>query len=81
MFRTYGLTEQQFNALLKSQDYKCKICRKPQNDEINVDHCHRTGKVRGLLCNKCNAGLGQFSDDVATIKSAIDYLEIFNVKT
>ena len=50
----------------------CKICSKEK--QLMVDHCHTTGKVRGLLCGKCNKGLGHFKDDIQVIKNIITYL-------
>lgn len=70
--------EEYFN-LNKYQNNVCKICKK-QNKKmrLSVDHCHRTGAVRGLLCGKCNAALGFFKDDINLIKNAIKYVKIFN---
>lgn len=71
--RGYGLTSESFESLLKEQDDKCAICSthlvSPQ-----IDHCHSTGKVRGILCRKCNMGLGLFHDDVGSLQRAIAYL-------
>lgn len=55
------------------QGLRCAICRR--ETKLVVDHCHGTGRVRGLLCSKCNLGLGLFLDDVASIRAAADYLE------
>lgn len=60
------------------QNYKCAICQKPfgyTKKRFAVDHCHATGTLRGILCGKCNAGLGQFKDSIGTLKAAISYLE------
>ena len=54
---------------------KCNICSKPE-DTLCVDHCHKTGKIRGLLCFDCNTGLGKLGDDVQSIQRAIDYLNV-----
>jgi hypothetical protein len=79
--RLYGISPSQFRALLETQRGECGICRNALSDNgndphgINVDHCHSTGAVRGLLCNRCNPGIGYFRDNVETLRSAIDYLE------
>jgi uncharacterized protein YlaI len=55
----------------------CAICGKHQtilNKTLNVDHCHKTGKIRGLLCTNCNHGLGKFYDNAEVLKVAINYL-------
>ena len=78
LLRKYGITFEQYNKLLSDQGNKCKICETPfgqfQGDTY-VDHCHKSGVVRGLLCRKCNAGIGQFSDRADLLASAIAYLE------
>ena len=73
--RSYGITEAMFDQMMINQDGKCYIC-KSDNGAIAlcIDHDHLTGKVRGLLCNKCNRGLGLFSDDVVLLKRAMNYL-------
>lgn len=58
----------------------CYICNR-WTTRIGLDHCHETGAVRGWLCFPCNAGLGQFSDDVARLRSAISYLEKYACKS
>ena len=70
----YGITNEQYLAMVQEQDNKCKICA---NEMLppNVDHCHETKRVRGLLCKLCNVALGQFKDDPARLKSALTYLE------
>lgn len=69
----YGITIEQYNIMIKSQDNKCIICEK--EDKLFVDHNHDTGKVRGLLCHFCNAGLGCFRDNINNLKQAIKYIE------
>ena len=61
----YGITLNEYNAILKNQKHKCKICgvhEKHCNRGVFVDHNHKTGSVRALLCHNCNSGLGHFRD-------------------
>jgi hypothetical protein len=71
--RRYGLTEAEVEAFGERQGGLCTIClyRRP----LHVDHDHASGDYRGLLCFRCNGGLGQFKDDTAVIRRAVDYLE------
>jgi len=70
----YGITLNDYNALVIAQGGECKICRR--NDRsLWVDHCHDTGKVRGLLCPGCNTGLGSFGDKIEGLEAAINYLK------
>jgi len=76
--RTYDLTPEQFNNLLAEQANLCKICGQPDTSKrgvLHVDHCHKTGRVRGLLCFKCNIALGKFKDDPQLLRNALAYLE------
>lgn len=72
--RLYGLTLQEYHTLVEKQQSLCKICTKPF-EKLYVDHCHKTGEVRGLLCSKCNLGLGYYNDCPDTIRKAALYLE------
>jgi|ERR1035437_2421727 hypothetical protein len=74
----YSLTLEEYNQLFTSQLGCCKLCGKHQSKEKNalsVDHCHRTGIVRGLLCNTCNRALGLLQDSSEICRLAADYLE------
>ena len=65
-------------ALLRSQDGRCAICRIPEEESkrpLVIDHCHKSGKIRALLCNSCNVGLGMFKDDPEFLRAAAEYLE------
>lgn len=78
----YGITEETYNVLLAQQGGRCAICKQiPVPDSLKrtlvIDHCHATGTVRGLLCQRCNMGLGLFSDSVQKMSSAIGYLGRF----
>jgi hypothetical protein len=78
---SYGLTPERFEALLSSQGSCCAICETDTpggRGTWKVDHCHTSGKVRGLLCNGCNVGLGYFKDDTNALKRATSYLEMSN---
>ncbi len=80
----YGLTIPQRNKLLSDQNGLCKVCSRPiffdgtpgsKSSSANIDHCHSSNKIRGVLCWPCNVALGKFNDDVEILKSAIIYLE------
>jgi len=72
----YGISVEEYDALLARQNGKCAICReKPEGQTLCVDHCHATGKIRGLLCRSCNVGLGNYRDDPRLMRAAIVYLE------
>lgn len=71
----YGLTEKDYKILLESQKGLCGICRMiPGRKKLSIDHNHGTGKVRGLLCNNCNAGIGFLKDDSSLLKRASNYI-------
>jgi hypothetical protein len=83
--RTYGITENQYRNMLKTQKDKCSICQSEgflmgPNHKVKlvVDHCHETGNVRELLCHNCNRGLGLFQDNEASLNKAIEYLKKHN---
>jgi hypothetical protein len=73
--RLYGITEAQYNEMVKKQDGKCKICGATSRNRLNIDHCHKTGKVRGLLCWNCNIGIGYFKDSSNLLDIASKYLQ------
>lgn len=76
LWRKYGITAEQYDAMLISQDHRCKICRTEANGRMwHVDHDHESGRVRGVLCDNCNRGLGHFNDDPGRLRRAADYLE------
>lgn len=75
--KKYGMTLESYEALLTAQDSKCAICNldvKYHRRALNVDHCHETGRVRGLLCDDCNIALGKFKDDISSLLRAAEYL-------
>ena len=79
--KNYGVTEEQYLKMFEAQKGCCAICKKQslqKSGRLAIDHCHITGAVRGLLCVKCNAGLGMLKDNIDLLKSAIVYLESFS---
>lgn len=73
----YNITVDEWDDLLKSQNNRCAVCKTddPKFSNWHTDHCHITGKVRGLLCHPCNVGLGMFKDNIEIMETAIEYLE------
>lgn len=71
----YGITLQDYTKRLEHQKGCCAICGKYEVGNLSVDHNHSTGKVRGLLCQECNRGLGSFKDKPALLRKAAEYLE------
>jgi Recombination endonuclease VII len=72
--QSYGLSLQDYRAMLERQGNICGICKTP-GKPLCVDHCHATGKVRGLLCRDCNLGLGNYKDNPVFTRAATAYLE------
>lgn len=79
----YGISLDDYNRLLAKQGGVCAICSQPERmkngrsgkvSPLAVDHCHGTGRVRGLLCFSCNVALGKFNDDPKILKKALDYV-------
>lgn len=76
--RKLGLTPEAYERLLKAQGGGCALCGKTEQENgrrLAVDHCHETNRVRGILCNNHNRGLGLFSDDPTLLRIAASYLE------
>ena len=73
---TYGITREQYDALIVQQNGLCALCNNPPGKRaLAVDHDHKTKEIRGLLCDRCNVGLGMFHDDPQLLVAAIRYLE------
>ena len=73
----YSMSLEEYNKLFEEQEGRCAICGKHQSylkKGLSVDHDHVTGKIRGLLCNNCNAGIGLLKDDIKLLTIAINYL-------
>lgn len=73
--RRRGCSAEEYDARLEKQSGKCAICGKLLWQDLRVDHNHLTGKVRGLLCDNCNCGLGFFKDNPSLLRRAADYLD------
>lgn len=76
--KLYGVTQEQYEGMKAAQNGCCPICGRNENQlekQLGVDHNHRTGKVRGLLCSRCNMILGQLNDDPTILRRAAKYLE------
>ena len=75
--RRYGISQDEYNGILKHQEYCCAICKRDSRDmtyHLHTDHNHTTGVVRGLLCSPCNVYLGYIKDNPDTYQAGIDYI-------
>jgi Recombination endonuclease VII len=77
--KTYGIGLKDYIIMYERQNKRCKICLKLDTGSVTksrlcVDHCHITGKIRGLLCDKCNKGLGLFNDNAELLTTALRYI-------
>lgn len=73
--KEYGITKDDFFLMKKSQHSKCSICSTDLNEKnTHIDHCHKTGKVRSLLCSRCNQAIGLLDEDLQKIQKAADYI-------
>lgn len=87
--RKYRIAFRHYRKLFQKQGGRCAICAKKASPldseglklELHVDHCHVTGKVRGLLCGNCNSGLGFFKDSPEALLSAIEYIKTTSVES
>ena len=82
--KRFGISLKEYQVLLENQNHVCAICSQPEQSidhrtkkprALAVDHCHTTGKIRGLLCSDCNTGLGLFQDSKIFLMNAIKYLD------
>ena len=75
----FGITLEEYNEILEKQNKVCAVCEKPETSQrlsfLSVDHCHKTNKIRGLLCNNCNRAIGLLKEDIETLEKAINYLK------
>lgn len=75
--RKYGMSTAEWESMFDAQGRRCAICKSlvPKGPYWATDHCHSTGKVRGILCNACNVGIGQMEDNAANLRLAAEYVE------
>lgn len=74
--QTYGISSEQYDKAMARQNGRCAICQVEFDDDVivHLDHCHDSGKVRGLLCMGCNRAIGYFGEDVESMRRAITYV-------
>lgn len=75
--KKFGINYNQYQIMLQEQNNSCYICGEQEpaeNKILSVDHCHATGRVRGLLCSNCNTALGKFKDNIQLLNKAVEYL-------
>ena len=77
LMRTFGISLEQYDEMLRLQGGGCAICRREPSPSISlhVDHDHETGRIRGLLCFRCNNSLGDLEDDPVLLRAALRYVE------
>lgn len=75
--RCYGITQNEYEKLFKQQNGVCKVCGQKEalRQSLSIDHNHKTNKVRGLLCHKCNRAIGLLQDDITIVNNLLVYLQ------
>lgn len=73
----YGITYQEYTMMLAQQDNKCAVCHEMPSYTLSVEHCHKTGKVRGLVCQRCNLAIG-FMEQAGLVENISAYLKRFH---
>ena len=81
--KNYGIDTDQYNDMLKEQNYRCMVCNEVETGRargggfkcLSVDHCHTSGKIRGLLCSNCNSALGLLNEDRDRIHKLLEYID------
>lgn len=78
--RNYSMTQEEYGHMFLRQGNSCGICKTKKfggmGKRPQIDHCHTTGKIRGLLCSRCNMGIGQLQDSIEVLNLAIEYLKL-----
>lgn len=72
--KLYGLTIEKYEEMIQQQDGNCAICNRRPGTSLHVDHCHKTGKIRELLCNSCNTAMGSLRENPEIIRSMLKYI-------
>ena len=75
LVKLYNITLEEYKMMLDKQGCACAICGEIPENKLHIDHCHKTDKVRGLLCGSCNRALGLFKDNLDTIEASLIYLK------
>lgn len=85
--RTYNITLEEYQKIFDAQNGVCYICKQPETcrakngiKNLAVDHCHKTGKVRGLLCTNCNKTLGNVKDNIGLLQKMVAYLKEYTIE-
>ena len=75
-------TDNQYDRLRQHQNFRCNICGEHESDtgSLHIDHCHVSGRIRGLLCGKCNRGVGLLGDDVESVERALNHILGFHLQ-
>jgi hypothetical protein len=79
----YGLSWDEYQAMVEAHNNVCAICKQPETSissygtpkRLTIDHCHTTDRIRGLLCDGCNRGIGHLREDISILQNAIEYLK------
>jgi len=74
LVNTYGITLDDYNEMLHKQNNVCALCQRSDTNRLSVDHDHETGKVRGLVCSRCNWALGVLGDTPEKLSRVVEYL-------
>lgn len=73
--KSYGMTIEEYEQMYKKQEGKCACCEVTPDRQLNIDHCHKTGKIRALLCHNCNTAIGHAKESIEVLNKLIKYLQ------
>jgi hypothetical protein len=89
LMKCFGITREEYLNMSEAQNHLCAICNQPEKtinnrankiQQLSIDHCHITGRIRKLLCSRCNLTLGNISDNIEILENAIKYLLEFKIQ-